>query len=92
MLFLRRSDEQRSTLSNRDNENSTHDETSARSRTSAAKTHSWGALADTSRFFEAQRTQRVDGAERSQVELQISSMADNWIERTRTRLQPIDLD
>jgi hypothetical protein len=91
MLFLRRSDEQRSTLANRDNENS-RDETSASSRTSAAKTLSWGALADTSRYFEAQRTQRVDSAERSQMELQISSMADNWIERTRTRLQPIDLD
>lgn len=89
MLFLRRANEQRSTLANRDTPDVSRDETLASQITT---TTTWGALADTSRFFESQRGQRVGAAQRSQLESLISDQADGWIERTRSRLQAMDLD
>ncbi len=88
MLFLRRANEQRSTLANRDNDES-RESTNTDSRVNGVT--SWGALADTSRFFESQRG-RLDGVvEASQMEELITAQSDEWIKRTRTRLETFKL-
>ncbi len=85
MLFLRRANEQRSTLANRENDEHSNDV----AQEGGART--WGALADTSRFFESQQ-QKLSGVDAFPLsETAFDTQSEDWVKRTRSRLQDFSL-